>query len=199
MARRLSPGELGSKSFRNCSQGLLTSCIQWRVACRSDGSELAGQFAQFLCGVPRAQLPAFTACVAIFRFVLIVERSMEGLHAQTHKVMLKTPHVSVPYIGPKHHIPEIRACLRKEPGVLMDLAREACRVKRPLDVAVELGFSAHLVMMNFESFLAQRIHGQPQECLDDRLGYLPLRCTNARPGLHPPWPRWRLQARRSPG
>ncbi|CAE7195772.1 unnamed protein product [Symbiodinium natans] len=109
----------------------------------SRGTLLAGQLRQFVQGVNLSNLEALKKFAARMRFIPLCEKSIEGRHAFTHKVLKKASNAGPVYISMAERMPLLVEWSKSDPELLKFLAQAAHDVFHPLQAVVTLGLSNH--------------------------------------------------------
>ena len=125
----------------------------------------------FLSGASLQSCPSLQMVAAKLRFVSVVERRVEGLHAQVH--MHLKHHVSLVHINFHCILPQLHILLNEQPTALQDLARHF-QVARNLPLALsKLGLDHHPSIVELQHRWRDP-HRSQAESLLKRNGVLPV-------------------------
>jgi hypothetical protein len=108
------------------------------------GSRARAEYEAFCFqNVPLAELPLLLLLVARFKFISVVERWVEALHALTKKLLKKAPNASAVHVAYMGLQPVLRDRLAAEPMLMHDLSERACTLTTPFACIQASGLSRH--------------------------------------------------------
>ena len=112
------------------------------------GNELERQLRLFVQGVALEDLQLLAEFAARVRFIPLCEKSIEGRHAFTHKVLKKASNAGPVFISMAERMPLLIEWSKNDPELFNFLAQAAEQVFHPLKAVVSLGFASHPDLMN---------------------------------------------------